>query len=95
MRTRKVEDRKIVATFDVTDGRQTVDRYNVTSANTVIVQNVNGETTWEHAFPTLMLALAFAIEQTGCASVVDHLLGYASDDTIRERDYVRPGDKRS
>lgn len=84
MKHRKVVDRTVVAQIDVSDGDGVVDRYTVTSANTVIRQDARGETVRELAFSNITEAFAFAIEQTGFASVVDELLDYSIYDEVRE-----------
>lgn len=83
MKPTQVEDRTAVVTFDVSDADQVVQRYTVTSANTVIVQNRDGSFEWEHAFENIVAALGWAIEQTGFAMVVDELLTYSEDEDVQ------------
>lgn len=73
MKPNTIEDRTIIAVFDVQSDTAVFERYNVTHANTVIIQNQTGEVVREKAFNTATQALAFAIEQTGWGTVVEHL----------------------
>lgn len=79
-----IEDRTAVVTIDTTDSATgvVVDRYIVTTANTVIVQDGRTEDLREFAFDDIGTAFAFCIEQTGFAQVVDVLADYLSDEAL-------------
>ena len=83
MRKMRIEDRTVIMRFDVSDGDGVCDRYHLTTANTVVHEQANSELVREHSFPNMLQGMAFIIEQTGCAEVVDNLLAYSANDTVR------------
>jgi hypothetical protein len=77
-------DRTVIARFDVSDSERVCERYHMTAANTVIHESVCTGEVREKGFPDAVKALAFCIEQTGWANVVDELLDYSADTAIRD-----------